>query len=150
VVTEEGARVDMLRVRIGSADGLVQLWPELAPKTVEALRKSLPFESELRQCMWSGPACFTDIDAAPLTALQGIEMPVMSIYPKTLAIRTPIGPAKSAELLIAYGAAEYRWPNGRAFVTPIGELTGDSDACITALSRAVLTGPVPLRIEVGE
>ena len=45
-----------------------------------------------------------------------------------------------AELLISYGQAEYRWPTGRRYVTPVAELEGDGSALFEALRRTHTEG----------
>jgi hypothetical protein len=140
--------VDSLVLRVGDAEAEVRLWPHLAPRTVEALVAALPVETDLQHCKWSGSACFADLSGPSLLALEGLESPVTSIYPRTLAVRPPTGPAPTAELLIAYGGAEYRWPDGRAYVTPVGELVGEAGACLSALAATAADGRVRVRIAV--
>jgi hypothetical protein len=38
-------------------------------------------------------------------------------------------------LLISYGLGEYRWPDGRRYVTPVAEIEGDGSALYAALQR---------------
>lgn len=149
MVSSDAARAaDTLVLTVGDARAEVRLWPGLAPRTAEALVAALPIDTELQHCKWSGSACFTDLSAPGLLALDGLESPVTSIYPRTLAIRPPMGPARSAELLIAYGGAEYRWPDGRAYVTPVGELVGDAGACLAALAGTAAGGRIRVRMAI--
>jgi hypothetical protein len=36
---------------------------------------------------------------------------------------------------VSYGLAEYRWPTGRRYVTPVAEVEGDGSALFAALKR---------------
>ena len=51
-----------------------------------------------------------------------------------------------AELLISYGLAEYRWPTGRRYVTPVAELEGDGSALFAALKRTHTEGQQPIAV----
>jgi hypothetical protein len=75
-----------------------------------------------------------------------LESAVTSIYPGVLAIRPPNEVAKSAELLLAYGDAEYRWPDGRRYVTPVGEIQGDASALFRVLAATSREGEKRIRI----
>jgi uncharacterized protein DUF3830 len=122
------------------------LWPDFAPKSVTALVRSLPLELPLQHCKWSGPACFAELAGGAITEIDGIETPVTSIYPGVLALRSPTPTLPHGELLIAYGDAEYRMPDGRRFVTPLGELERGSDAFLAALGRTAIEGRTTLRL----
>jgi hypothetical protein len=134
-------------------DGVIAravLWPELAPKSVAALVAVLPLEADLQHCKWSGEACFADLPAERLGSLEGLESPATSIYPGTLALRPPNARASGVELLASYGIAEYRWPDGRSLVSPIGELTGDAGPFLAALASTGWEGRKRLRIRAVE
>jgi hypothetical protein len=122
------------------------LWSDFAPKSVNALLASLPLELPLQHCRWSGPACFAQLSGGPLAAVDGLENPATSLYPGVLALRPPTLLLPHGELLIAYGNAEYRMPDGRRFVTPLGELEGEPDAFVTALGRTATEGRTTIRL----
>lgn len=122
------------------------LWPDFAPKSVAALLASLPLELPLQHCKWSGRACFAELSGGALAAVPGLETPVTSLYPGVLALRPPTPTLPHGELIIAYGDAEYRMPDGRRFVTPLGELEGGSDAFFAALGRTAAEGQTTLRL----
>jgi len=122
------------------------LWPNFAPKSVAALVRSLPLELALQHCKWSGPACFAVLAGGAIAKIDGIETPVTSIYPGVLALRPPHAGLPSGELLIAYGDAEYRMPDERRFVTPLGELEPASAAFLDALARTATEGRTTLRL----
>lgn len=122
------------------------LWPDFAPKSVDALIRSLPLELPLQHCKWSGPACFAEIAGGALAAVAALENPVVSIYPGVLALRPPTPTLPHGELLIAYGDAEYRMPDGRRFVTPLGELESGSEAFFAALGRTAIEGRTTIRL----
>ena len=50
---------------------------------------------------------------------------------------------------VSYGLAEYRWPDGRRYVTPVGEIEGDGSALYDALQRTWTQGQkqITLRID---
>jgi hypothetical protein len=59
-----------------------------------------------------------------------LEHPVCSIYPGTLLARPDQG-----EVLISYGAAEYRSVLGVEYGTRLGRLVGNRDALLAVLAR---------------
>jgi hypothetical protein len=135
-----------LELEIDGVAAQFTLWTDLAPRTVEALLLSLPVETTLRHCKWSGEACFADIARGPITKLAELESGVTSIYPGTLVVRPPNPVAPGAELLIAYGDAEYRWPDGRRYVTPVGEVQGDPRPLFAVLARMAAEGQKTIRL----
>jgi hypothetical protein len=126
------------------------LWPDFAPKSVAALVRSLPLELPLQHCKWSGPACFAELAGGAISTIEGLETPVISIYAGVLALRPPHPGLPSGELLLAYGDAECRMPDGRRFVTPLGEIEPGSDAVLAALARTATEGRATLRLTVAE
>jgi hypothetical protein len=138
--------VPALELAIDDVSARIVLWRHLAPKAVEALLASLPIETPLHHCKWSGEACFAEIASGPLTALADLECPVTSIYPGTLVVRPPDAATSNAELLIAYGDAEYRWPTSRMYVTPVGRLADDGGRLFTVLSEMASSGDRRVRL----
>ncbi len=143
---ETGQRPRAIELRVSGVSARAVLWEGLAPKTVAALIAAMPLEARLQQCKWSGRACFADIPIGGATKLDGLESPVTSIYPGVLAIRPPQAGATNAELLIAYGDAEFRWPDGRRYVTPFAELEPGCEALLDALARTAAEGETTLRL----
>jgi hypothetical protein len=139
-----------IELKIGDASARVMLWDDLAPKTVAALLESLPLELPLQHCKWSGNACFAHISTGAMTELRGLESPVVSLYPGVLAVRPPETGAAAAELLIAHGDAEYRWPDGRRQVTPVGELEPGARALIEALAATAVQGRTTIHLRAGK
>jgi hypothetical protein len=139
-----------IEVTVAGASARAVLWDDLAPRTVAALLESLPLELPLQHCKWSGSACFADVSGGAMTALGALESPVVSIYPGVLAVRPPAAGAPGAELLIAYGDAEYRWPDGRRQVTPVGELEPGARALLDALAATAVKGRTTIRLRAAE
>jgi len=142
--TGSGQRPKSIELVVSGVSARVVLWEDLAPKAIAALVESLPVDAALQHCKWSGQACFAEISLAPAA----LESPVTSIYPGVLAIRPPDAPGARAELLIAYGDAEYRTPEGRRYVAPVGELEPGSEALLHALARTAKTGETTLRLKL--
>jgi hypothetical protein len=117
----------------------------LAPKTIAALIDTMPVEAALLHCKWSGRACFSEV---AIPKLDGLESPVTSIYPGVLVIRPPEQDATTVELLIAYGDAEFRWPDGRRYVTPFAELEPGSEGLLAVLAQTGERGKTTLRISM--
>ena len=124
-----------IEVEVDGARAIYLLRDDLAPKTAAALWDSLPIEGPIRHGKLSGDACFFEAPGGALAALPDTpELGVTSIY-KGFMVVFP-NPAKGrAELLLSYGLAEYRWPTGRRYVTPVAELEGDGTALFDALRR---------------
>jgi hypothetical protein len=139
-----------IELTVSGASARATLWDDLAPKTVAALLESLPLEVPLQHCKWSGSACFADVSKGVIAAVSGLESPVVSIYPGVLAVRPAAPGAPGAELLIAYGDAEYRWPDGRRQVTPVGELEPGARAVLDALAATAVNGRTTIRLRTAE
>jgi hypothetical protein len=113
---------------------------DLAPKTTEALWETLPIEANIRHGKLSGDACYFGVARTPLAALaEQSELPVTSIY-KGWIVAFPSPARGTTEMLISYGVAEYRWPTGRRYVTPVAELEGDGDTLFDVLRRTQIEG----------
>jgi len=136
-----------IELRVGGAAGHAVLWDELAPKTVAALIEAMPIEAPLLHCKWSGRAVFASVT---LPQLGGLESPVTSIYPGTLVLRPAEAAGSAAELLISYGDAEFRWPDGRRYVTPFAEIEPGSEALLAAMARTGEDGKTTLRLTLAE
>jgi hypothetical protein len=135
-----------LELRVNSVAGAMRLWSTVAPDTVAALLASLPIEGELKQCLWSGEACFSHLEAAPIGTIDQIEAPAVTIYPGTIVVRPVQPPWPRAALLIGYGAAEHRWQDGPKPVTPVGEISSGRAALFEQMRAVATTGPVPLTL----
>lgn len=149
-MTVRERRAPSIELTVSGASARAVLWDDLAPKTVAALLESLPLEIALQHCKWSGSACFADVSAGPIAAVGALESPVVSIYPGVLAVRPPVTGAPGAELLIAYGDAEYRWPDGRRQVTPVGELEPGGRALLDALAATAVKGRTTIHLRATE
>lgn len=134
-----------ISIDVGGSRGVVELWND-APGSVQALLASLPISTEFRHCRWSGDACFADVADGPLCELDGSEVSVVSIYPGTLVVRVPEKAAPAAELLLAYGDAEHRWPTGPKLVALLGEIAEGRAAIFDELRKTAVSGPVALRL----
>lgn len=123
-----------IQVAVDGVEATFTLLDHYAPKSTEALLQALPIQTRLRHGKLSGEACFLDIDSGPLLQLPGDpELSVTSIY-KGYLVLTVHPDMGHAELLISYGLAEYRWPTGRRYVTPVGK-TENGDALFEVLRR---------------
>jgi hypothetical protein len=124
-----------IEVEVEGARATFVLEQELTPKTAAALWEALPIEAQIRHGKLSGDACYFSVEGGPLAELpEAPELGATSIYRGYLAVvRSPGRP--STELLISYGLAEYRWPTGRRYVTPVAEIEGDGSALFEVLRR---------------
>lgn len=124
-----------IEVEVEGARAQFVLRDDIAPKTAAALWESLPVEAPIRHGKLSGDACFFSVDHDALASLpEQPELGVTSIYKGWIVAFS--NPARgSTELLISYGLAEYRWPTGRRYVTPVAELDGDGKALFDMLRR---------------
>ncbi|HYM51055.1 MAG TPA: DUF3830 family protein [Candidatus Limnocylindrales bacterium] len=135
-----------LELEVDGVTARFALRDDLAPQTVRALVASLPVETTLRHCRWSGDACFAEIARGPILEISALESGVTSIYPGTLVLRPANAIAPTAEILIAYGDAEYRWPTSRMYVTPVGEVQGDPSALFKVLAKTSSAGQTTVRL----
>jgi uncharacterized protein DUF3830 len=135
-----------LNVRVDGAEARFRLLEEYTPKSVDALWRSLPIKTEIRHGKLSGQACFLEVHQGPLLQLPpDPELPVTSIY-KGYLVLTVHPELGMAELLVSYGTAEYRWPTGRRYVTPVGHAE-DGQALFDALARMFTEGAKTVEIE---
>ncbi len=124
-----------IEVEVEGARATYVLRDDLAPKTAAALWDSLPLEGPIRHGKLSGEACFFEAPGGALGQLpEAPELGVTSIY-KGFMVVFPNPARERAELLLSYGQAEYRWPTGRRYVTPVAEVDGDGSALFDVLRR---------------
>ena len=142
-----GASGTIINLVISGVLARAVLRPDFAPKSVAARIRSLPLELPLQHSKWSGPACFAELEGRAIPTIEGFETPMISIYSGVTAATSAL---PSGELLIAYGDAEFRKPDGRRFVTPLGEIEPGSDAVLAALARTATDGRATLRLTVAE
>jgi hypothetical protein len=140
-----------LELTLNGAKGTVRLWQDVAPKTVAAMVANLPLEAKFNQCRWSGDACFTDFHAGgPLSDIDQLELPVVSIYPGTVTVRLGEPGAEAPELLIGYGIAEHRWPTGPKPVVPVGEITEGREELFAVMRSIAANGPADITLRAIE
>ena len=135
----QGSMQRWVNVKVDGAEAKLRLLEEYSPRSVEALWQSLPIATELRHGKLSGEACFLDVDSGPLLDLPAQpELPVTSSYRGYLVL-TVLPELGHAELLISYGVAEYRWPTGRRYVTPVAR-ADEAEALYDVLRRMFSEG----------
>lgn len=123
-----------ISVTVGTSDAVFALFESESPEAADALWDTLPIEGELVHGKWSGSACWTKTDRAPLTGLDRLECPVSSVYPGMLVLRTAAQHGGLAELLFSYGVAECRTPVGRNYGTLLGEVVEGQEQLFAALA----------------
>ena len=116
---------------------------QLAPKTVAAFRRAMPFESQAIHVRWSGEGVWM-----PLGDLDfGVSYENHTSYPAPGQIILYPGGISETEILLAYGSVH--------FASKVGQLAGNHFVTITSgldrlyeLGRAVLyEGAKTVRIE---
>jgi len=125
-----------IEVEIDGVRATFTLLEEWAPKATSIIWEALPLENKvLRHGKLSGDACFLDAEDPKFQQLPSRnELGVTSIYKGYMVAH--LRPEQSSlELLMSYGVAEYRWPDGRRYVTPVGEIEGEGTALYDALQR---------------
>ena len=139
-----------IRLEVEGVQATAELYETLSPKSAEAFWQSLPIETALIPAKWSGQACYFEVTGKPLAELpETPELGVTSIYQGYMVVFP--SPARGrAELLISYGLAEYRWPTGRRYVTPLAELDGDGSALFDALRRTQSEGQTTVSVRRAE
>jgi hypothetical protein len=115
-----------IEVEVEGVRATYRLLDEWAPKTTGLIWEALPMEDVLlRHAKLSGDAVFLVAESPLFKALpETNELAVTSIYRGYIVAN--LHPDQSnMELLLPYGLAEYRWPDGRHYVTPVAELVSD-------------------------
>jgi hypothetical protein len=134
-----------ISITVDGATAQFDLLPEYSPQSVEAIWESLPIKSELRHGKLSGEACFLDVESELLLKLPQVpELPVTSIY-KGYLVLVVFPELGHAEFLISYGTAEYRWPTGRRYVSPVAR-TSNGDDLFAVLRRMFSEGAKPVEV----
>jgi hypothetical protein len=130
-----------IQVEVDGVRATFALLEEWAPKTSSILWDTLPLENlVLRHGKLSGDACFVDVEHPNFKQLPARnELPVTSIY-KGYMVAVLHPEHSSTELLISYGLGEYRWPDGRRYVTPVAEIEGDGSPLYDVLQRTWTEG----------
>ncbi len=135
-----------IEVEVRGARATYVLQEDLAPRSTAALWESLPLEGRLRHAKLSGDACYFEVQGKPLAELlETPELGVTSIYQGYIVV-FPSPSRGKAELLFSYGLAEYRWPTGRRYVTPLAELEGDGGELYEALRRTHAEGETTISV----
>lgn len=139
-----------ITVTVDGAEATFKLLDDWAPRSAEAVWQALPISTRMRHGKLSGEACFLQVDEGPLVGLRSEpELPFTSIYKGYLVLTVHPG-GGAAELLISYGMAEYRWPTGRRYVTPVGVVEEGGDALFDVLRRMFREGEKPVQIRRAE
>jgi hypothetical protein len=111
----------VLKITAGEFEFEARLEEEAAPKTVSAVRRLLPFESQLVQARWSGEAAWVpmgfelDLELDPENANSYPAAGELLLYP---------GGLSEVEILFPYGAT--------CFASKMGQLAGNHFATIQA------------------
>jgi hypothetical protein len=119
-----------IEVNLEGVTAVAELRDDLSPRMAEAFWRSLPIERTLSPMKWSGLGCFLQPDSEAMRAVTELEHPVCSIYPGTLVAR-PGG----SEILLSYGAAEFRWGIGTDYTTPVATIVENFAPFREALSK---------------
>jgi hypothetical protein len=128
-----------IEIEMESIVALAELLEDVAPRMTAALWDSLPLAATMTHSKWSGRACGFDLKG--LSAVPALEHAVCSIYPGTLVARPDRG-----EVLLSYGAAEYRSALGVEYGTRVGRLVANQPALLAVLSRMHDEGDKEVRI----
>ena len=135
--------MSQLIVRAGEFTFEARFEEQLAPKTVAAFRKAMPFESQAIHVRWSGEGVWM-----PLGELDfGVSYENHTSYPAPGQIILYPGGISETEILLAYG--------GVRFASKVGQLAGNHFITITSplddlpkLGKMVLwEGAQAIRIE---
>jgi len=112
--------MSQLIVRAGEFTFEARFEEQLAPKTVAAFRKAMPFESQAIHVRWSGEAVWM-----PLGDLDfGVGYENQTSYPAPGQIILYPGGISETEILLAYG--------GVRFASKVGQLAGNHFITITS------------------
>ena len=109
-----------LIVRAGDFTFDARFEEQLAPKTVAAFRKAMPFENHIIHVRWSGEACWIPLGDLDL----GLKYENHTSYPSPGEIILYPGGISETEILLAYG--------GVHFASKMGQLAGNHFITLTS------------------
>lgn len=132
-----------LVMQVDNLSARADLLDDLAPNTARQLQDVLPItDAPLLPSCWSGAACELDLGAYGLQTLQPGPL-VCSLYPGTIAVRP-----SDKILLISYGAAESRSPQGADYAIRIGRITENEPHFLAQLARSHDLGELRLSLNI--
>ena len=129
-----------IEIEIDGVVAVAELLEEMAPRATAVFWDSVPLVTRMTYSKWSGRACGFTLNS--LESAQGPEHAVCSIYPGTLVARPDKG-----EVLLSYGAAEYRSALGVGYCTRIGKLVSNQHAMLAVLARMHDEGDKTVKIQ---
>lgn len=138
--------MERLRISLGKYLFDAQFENQLAPKTVAAFKKLLPYENRAIHVRWSGEAVWIPLGNHDF----GLKYENHTSYPAPGQMLIYPGGISETEILLAYGAVR--------FASKMGQLAGNHFITITSgldmlgeVGKAVLwDGAMTMRIEVAQ
>jgi hypothetical protein len=134
-----------LKVSIADHPFRARFEEAVAPKTVDAFRRRLPFRQSIIHVRWSGEAMWVplgDLDFA-------IGAEASTSYPAPGQMLLYPGGQSETELILAYGPTCFASKAGQLAGNPLLTITDDLDV-LAEIGRTVLwKGSQPISIELG-
>jgi hypothetical protein len=132
----------MLRVVVDDLVFRARFEDDAAPKTVAALRRMLPLESQLIHARWSGEACWIPFGDLPL----GVEAENATCYPAPGELLLYPGGVSETELLFPYGPTSFASKAGALAGNHFGSVVEGSENLREVGRRVLWEGAQPITI----
>ena len=136
--------MEQLEIKLGDVTVRATLLGDAAPKTVAAIKKSLPLQGTALHAKWCGPAFFLLLAGTALNKLTQVENRIHLMPPGSIVWSPNVG-----ELFVVYDDARlYNGAVGGLYGTLLAEIDGDLSDLAKEAFRMREAGVKPLSFKL--
>ncbi len=138
--------MEQLEIKLGNVTTRATLLSDAAPKSVAALKKSLPLQGSALHAKWCGPTFFLVLADTALNRLAQVENRIHLMPPGSVVWSPELG-----ELFVAYDDARlYNGAAGGLYGTRLAQIDGDVSELAKEAFRMREGGSKPLSFKLAD